>query len=62
VTSTNSNKDNKNKKDRKRKDYRQVRLPIEIYKEVASMGTAGNSIGDVIARLLKFYKEHHHDN
>jgi predicted CopG family antitoxin len=34
-------------------------MPKEVYDELIKMGTAGNSIGDVVARLIKFYKEHH---
>jgi hypothetical protein len=41
------------------REYRQVRMPKEVYDELIKMGTAGNSIGDVVARLIKFHKEHH---
>lgn len=47
------------KSQRKHREYRQVRMPKEVYDELIKMGTAGNSIGDVVARLIKFYKEHH---
>jgi hypothetical protein len=46
---------------KQREEYRQVRMPKEVYDELIKMGTAGNSIGDVVARLIKFYKEHHHN-
>jgi hypothetical protein len=46
--------------DPEEREYRQVRMLKEVYDELIKMGTAGNSIGDVVARLIRFYKEHHH--
>jgi predicted CopG family antitoxin len=43
-----TNIDNKNKK-----KYKQVRLPKEVYDKLVALGTAGNSIGDVIASLIR---------
>jgi hypothetical protein len=52
-------KSRRRKSQRKQREYRQVRMPKEVYDELIKMGTAGNSISDVVARLIKFYKEHH---
>jgi predicted CopG family antitoxin len=41
------------------REYKQVRMPKEVYDELVKMGTAGNSIGDVVAALIKFWKEYH---
>jgi predicted CopG family antitoxin len=42
------------------REYKQVRMPKEVYDELVKMGTAGNSIGDVVARLIEFWKEEHY--
>jgi predicted CopG family antitoxin len=44
-----TNIDNKNKK----REYKQVRLPKEVYDKLVVLGTAGNSIADVIASLIR---------
>jgi hypothetical protein len=44
-----TNIDNKNKK----REYKQVRLPKEVYDKLVALGTAGNSIADVIASLIR---------
>ena len=56
---TTRRKQEKKKSRKTEREYRQVRMPKEVYDELIKMGTAGNSIGDVVARLIKFYKEHH---
>ncbi len=40
---------NKNRK----REYKQVRLPKEVYDKLVTLGTAGSSIGDVIASLIR---------
>jgi hypothetical protein len=60
VTKEEQKKKKKKKSRKTEREYRQVRMPKEVYDELIKMGTAGNSIGDVVARLIEFYKEHHH--
>jgi hypothetical protein len=60
IRTTRRKQEKKKKKSKKtQREYRQVRMPKEVYDELIKMGTAGNSIGDVVARLIKFHKEHH---
>jgi hypothetical protein len=60
IRTTRRKQEQKKKKSKKtEREYRQVRMPKEVYDELIKMGTAGNSISDVVARLIKFYKEHH---
>ena len=56
---TTRRKQEKKKSRKTEREYRQVRMPKEVYDELIKMGTAGNSIGDVVSRLIKFPKEHH---
>ncbi len=44
---------------RKEKRARQVRITEETYNELAKLGDVTDDFEDVIARLLKFYKEEH---
>ena len=36
-----------------KREYKQVRLPREVYDKLVTLGTAGSSIGDVIASLIR---------
>jgi hypothetical protein len=44
---------------RKEKRARQVRITEKTYNELAKLGDVTDDFEDVIARLLKFYKEEH---
>lgn len=49
---------NKNTK----REYKQVRLPKEVYDKLVTLGTAGNSIGDVIASLIREHEANEGSN
>jgi hypothetical protein len=50
--------DNKNRK----REYKQVRLPKEVYDKLVTLGTAGSSIGDVIASLIREHEANESSN
>jgi hypothetical protein len=42
------------------KKYKHVRIPEDLYNELLELGGMGDSFGDLIERLAKFWKENHH--
>lgn len=44
------------------KKYKHVRIPEDVYDELLKLGGMGDSFGDLIERLAKFWKENHHHN
>ncbi len=44
-----------------KREYKQVRLPIDTYNKLISLGNAGNSIWEVIDQLIKEHEENSPD-
>lgn len=41
------------------KKYKHVRITEDLYNELLELGRMGDSFGDLIERLAKFWKENH---
>lgn len=47
---------------KKERRARQIRITEKTYNELAKLGDVTDDFEDVVARVLKFYKEHHKGN
>jgi predicted CopG family antitoxin len=40
-----------------KRQYKQIRVPKEVYDRLTKLGTVGNSLGEVIALLIEEHEE-----